>query len=66
VPTLPVLIHEEHGRRIITVHPPLPDVDPDEVLDLEACREALTSLMRAYMRQVPEQCRYLAFPPWDA
>lgn len=65
IPTLPMLLHEgEGGRRVVTIFPPLPDVAEDAGRDAEACREALTPLLRDYVRQYPAQCRYLAFPPW--
>jgi hypothetical protein len=49
---------------VIVVHPPLPDVDADVTRDADACRDALATLVRAYIRRYPAQCRYLAFPPW--
>ncbi len=64
VPTIPVLSHMDGPRRVVTMHPPLPPVQPDSRRDAEACRAALTPLLQAYVREHPEQCRYLAFPDW--
>jgi lauroyl/myristoyl acyltransferase len=64
VPTLPVFAHLRGRERVIEIHPPLPAIDDDEARDVEACRRALTPIIGAYVRAHPEQCRYLAFPPW--
>jgi lauroyl/myristoyl acyltransferase len=64
VPVLPVFARYEGRQRVIEVHPPLPESIQDPVGDAESCREALTPLVREYVRKYPEQCRYLAFPPW--
>jgi lauroyl/myristoyl acyltransferase len=64
VPVFPVLTHEERGRRIVTVHAPLPMPDNEIAADAEMCRVRLTDLVREYVRRYPTQCRYLAFPPW--
>lgn len=65
VPTLPVLTYAEGRNRVVEVHPPLPAPVDDETRDIEACHAALAPLLGAYVRAHPEQCRYLAFPPWD-
>lgn len=62
-PVLPVLTHMEGGTRVVTVHPPLPAVDPDPSRDGEACRAALAPLLEEYVRRFPEQCLALAFEP---
>lgn len=64
VPTFPVLAHEEAGRRVIVIFPPLPAPVDDPVADAEACRAALTPLVAEYVRRFPTQCRYLVFPRW--
>ncbi len=64
VPTVPVFMHEESGRRVIELHPPLPAVQPDAAADAEACRAALTPIVADYVQRFPAQCRWLAFPPW--
>jgi lauroyl/myristoyl acyltransferase len=63
-PTFPTLMHESSGRRIVTVHPALPDVEDDPERDAAACRDAMSAIVREYVRRWPAQCRYLAFPPW--
>jgi hypothetical protein len=65
VPTLPVLSHMEHRRRVIVVGPPLPPVQDDAAADAGACRDVLAQLVTDYVRRFPSQCRYLAFPPWS-
>lgn len=65
VPTLPVLTHREGNRRVIVIHPPLPDPAVDAARDADACREALTPLIDAYVRQFPTQCRWVAMPRWS-
>jgi lauroyl/myristoyl acyltransferase len=62
VPTIPVLAHRRGNRYVITVHPPLPPTESDPEADIARCRAALAPLVEAYVRQFPEQCRYLAFP----
>ena len=65
VPTLPLTVHAtDGGRRVVTIHPPLPAVDAEAGRDADACRTALTSIMQDYIRRFPSQCRYLAFPDW--
>ncbi|MBS1818482.1 MAG: hypothetical protein JSU08_11165 [Acidobacteria bacterium] len=65
VPVLPMLMHEEGSRRVVTIHRPLPPSVGDERADAAACQAVLTEILGAYVREHPEQCRYLAFPPWD-
>ncbi len=60
-PTLPVLSHLEGRREIVTIHPPLPDPQPDPARDALACRDVLSPLLQGYVRRFPEQCRSLAF-----
>ncbi len=64
VPTLPVFVHREGRRRVIVVHPALPEADADAARDAEVCREVLTPLVREYVARYPTQCRYLALPRW--
>jgi len=61
-----VLAHEEGGRRIVTIYPPLPAPTGDEVADKVACRAVLTAILGEYVRRYPSQCRYLAFPRWPS
>jgi lauroyl/myristoyl acyltransferase len=65
VPTLPVLAHRDGPRRVITIYPPLPPCDNDAERDVAQCRAALEPIIDSYVRRFPEQCRYLALPPWD-
>lgn len=58
---LPVLSHLEGRRQVVTVHPPLPAVDPDSARDLHACRAALGQLVQEYVRRFPEQCPSLVY-----
>jgi lauroyl/myristoyl acyltransferase len=60
---LPVLSHMEGRRQITTVHPPLPPLAADPLLDLDACRDALGHLLGDYVRRFPDQCYSLAFSP---
>jgi hypothetical protein len=60
-PVLPVLSHMEGRVQIVTVHPALPALTRDPVLDLEACRRALGEVLGEYVRRFPEQCPTLAF-----
>lgn len=62
VPVLPVLAHLEGRTQVITIHPPLPSLDPDPARDLARCRDALARLVEDYVRAHPEQCYALAFP----
>jgi len=62
VPVLPLLARMEGRRRVIELHPPLPPVDPDPARDLGQCLAVLTPLLAAYVRQHPEQCRYVVYP----
>jgi lauroyl/myristoyl acyltransferase len=65
VPTFPVFTYREQGRRVIVVHPPLPQPDADLDRDRSQCQAALTPLIETYVRRYPSQCRYLAFPAWE-
>lgn len=65
-PTLPVLVHRQGRRRVIVVHPPLAQPDPDPVRDADVARDVLTPLVEQYVRRFPAQCRYLALPRWPA
>jgi len=65
-PTLPVLTSEIGRRSVVTIHPPLPDPDPDLERDRAACREALAPILREYVRRFPEQCLSLALWPDEA
>jgi len=62
-PTLPVLTSEIGRRSVVTIHPPLPDPDPDLERDRAACREALAPILRDYVRRFPEHCLSLALWP---
>lgn len=64
VPVLPLLVHRDRGRRVIVVHPPLPDPDEDPERDAARCKAALAPLIEAYVRRYPDQCRYVALPRW--
>lgn len=66
VPVFPISICENERRLHVTVHPPLPEVVDDQAADLEGCRDALTGIFADYVARHPEQCRYLAFPPWES
>ena len=61
-PVFPVLSHLEGRTHVVTVHPPLPSLDPEPASDLDRCRRALEALLADYVRQFPEQCYSLAFP----
>lgn len=65
VPVLPITICQNGPWLDVTVHPPLPEMTGDEGADREACRVVLTQIFTDYVRRYPEQCRYLAFPPWE-
>jgi lauroyl/myristoyl acyltransferase len=62
VPTLPVLAHRQGHERVICVHPPLPDVDPDPGADAARCKTILEPLVHDYVRRFPSQCRYVVLP----
>jgi lauroyl/myristoyl acyltransferase len=64
VPTLPVFAYRSGGRRVITVHPPLPAPDGHPKRDAALCQAALSPLVQDYVRRFPSQCRYVAIPPW--
>ena len=61
VPVLPVLSRFEGLTQVITVHPPLPAVDPDPTRDLEMCAAVLAPLLADYVDRYPEQCYFLTF-----
>ena len=61
-PTLPVLAHLEGHRRVIAIHPPLPEVSRDGA-DVAPCRAELTNLLGAYLRRFPEQWRATLWRP---
>jgi len=69
VPTLPILTYRDKGKRVIVIHPPLPDPDPDPGHDPRRdaliCQAALAPLVTDYVRHFPAQCRYVALPRWD-
>jgi lauroyl/myristoyl acyltransferase len=58
---LPVLSHFEGRTQVVTIHPTLPPVAGDRVLDLEVCRRALGDLLGDYVRRFPDQCYSLVF-----
>ena len=60
---LPVVTHLEGRTQIITIHSALPTPLPDDVDPLGAWRDILVALVRDYVRQFPEQCPVLVFPP---
>ena len=39
-------------------------ISGDRAQDAAQCRAALTPLVESYVRRSPDQCRYLALPPW--
>jgi lauroyl/myristoyl acyltransferase len=61
-PVLPVLSHMDGRTQIVTIQPALPSLLADPVRDLEACRQALASLLADHVRRFPEHCYSLAFP----
>lgn len=63
-PTLPVFGHRDGSRNVVVVHPPLPPPAADPVRDAAMCRAVLAPLVERFVREFPEQCRYLALPPW--
>lgn len=58
--TLPVLMHREGRRGVVTIYPPLPPPQLDPVQDMAGCRQTLTRILSDYARRFPEQCRGLA------
>jgi lauroyl/myristoyl acyltransferase len=64
VPALPVLTHCDGTRRVIVIHPPLPDPDADAARDAAACQAVLAPLVDTYVRRFPTQCRWIAMPRW--
>lgn len=58
---LPVLTHLEGRTQVITIHPPLPMSGSDPAGEGGAWRDTLTSLLKSYVRQFPEQCPALVF-----
>jgi hypothetical protein len=63
-PTFPVLSHREGARQVVVIHPALPPPVSDRAEDVAQCRPLLQSLVESFVRRFPEQCRYLALPPW--
>jgi len=57
---LPVFHHLDGPRHVLTIHPPLPPLDPDSPKDLEGWRDRLTCLVEDYVNRFPEQCPHLA------
>jgi lauroyl/myristoyl acyltransferase len=57
--TLPVLMHREGRRGIVTIYPPLPPPRAGLAADMDACRAELTTILSGYARRFPEQCRGL-------
>jgi len=57
---VPALIRREGRQLVVAVHPPLPDPESNATRDLEACREALSPIVRDYVRRFPEQCPFPA------
>lgn len=57
--TLPVLMHREGRRGVVTIYPPLPAPHTDPADDMDACRSELTRILSGYARRFPEQCRGL-------
>lgn len=64
VRVLPVLVHRDKHRRVVVIHPPLPDPEDDPQRDAVACQAALTPLVERYVHRYPTQCRWLAMPRW--
>jgi lauroyl/myristoyl acyltransferase len=60
-PVLPVLSHMEGYTQVVTIHAPLPPRDPEDAVDLAACRNGLASLLADYVRRFPDHCYSLAF-----
>lgn len=60
---VPVVTHLEGRTQVITIHPALPTPQPDDVDPLGAWRDILVALVSDYVRQLPEQCPVLVFPP---
>jgi lauroyl/myristoyl acyltransferase len=63
-PTFPVLTHRDGKRQVIVIYPALPPPAGDRARDAAQCRAVLAPLVESYVRRFPEQCRYLALPPW--
>lgn len=63
-PVYPVFAARSGDRTRIVVHAALPAPLADEAADREACRHELSALVGSYVREHPDQCRYLAFPDW--
>lgn len=59
VPVIPALAHWDGPRRVIEIHPPLPDFAEDEARDREQCRARLLAIAADYVRRFPAQCRYV-------
>lgn len=55
-PVVPVTTHYEGARQVVTLHPPLPPVDPARVEDLVRCQALLQALLERYAAEHPEQC----------
>ena len=55
-PVLPVLHRLDGRRHVMTIHPPLPALEPDSPRPFEAWQHTLTGLVEDYVRRCPEQC----------
>jgi lauroyl/myristoyl acyltransferase len=60
---VPVTARLDGRVQVITVHPPLPRMEPEPEAHLAACREILTRLVEDYVARWPAQCPALLFPP---
>ena len=60
-PVLPVLSRMDGRTQVVTIHPALPPLSADPVLDRESCRSALGDLLCDYVRRFPEHCYWLTF-----
>jgi hypothetical protein len=59
---LPVLTHLAGRTQIVTIHPPLPKLEPTDA-PAQAWRDLLGALVRDHAARFPEQCPALLFPP---
>lgn len=59
VPVIPAFARWNGPRRIIEIHPPLPDPIADATGDRDQCQAALSALAADYVRRYPAQCRYV-------
>jgi hypothetical protein len=59
---LPVLTHLDGRVQVITIHPPLPSLKPDDDGGLRGWQDILVSLVEHHVGRFPEQCPVIVFP----